>query len=61
MIDPAAPQAPSAESGKSPIEGVRKPYQAPRILSREPLEAMASACAAPTGKPIVGICSAARS
>ena len=28
----------------------RKPYQAPRIVYREPLEAVATACTAPTSK-----------
>jgi hypothetical protein len=26
------------------VKGARKPYQAPQILSREPLEAMAESC-----------------
>jgi len=38
-----------------------KTYQRPRILSREPLEAMAVTCSQPLGKPATGICNTAMS
>jgi len=35
----------------------KKPYDAPRILSREPLEAMAAVCApSPPAKANAGLC-----
>ncbi len=34
----------------------RKPYQSPRILSREPLEAMANICRGGTAKANPGAC-----
>ena len=42
--------------------GLRKPYERPRIISREPLEAMAATC--PTtgrGKANTSVCGIARS
>ncbi|MEM7138243.1 MAG: hypothetical protein AAF500_16805 [Myxococcota bacterium] len=34
----------------------REPYEAPRIIYREPLEAVATACTAATSKGNVGAC-----
>lgn len=34
----------------------RKPYEAPRIVYREPLEAVATACTAPTSKGLPAAC-----
>jgi hypothetical protein len=45
------------EPGEEPAAGGRLPYRRPRILSREPLEVMASVCSpSPPAKnnPIVG-------
>lgn len=40
-----------------PEKAVRKPYEPPRILSREPLEALAAVCApAPPAKANPGAC-----
>lgn len=42
----------------------RKPYEPPRILSREPLEAMAATCpggSVSRGKPNTSVCGVARS
>jgi len=46
-IDIAPPQS----AGAMPLEGTRKPYEKPRVLYREPLEAVAAACTpTPPGK-----------
>jgi len=38
-------------------EGAKRPYEAPRVLSREPLEAVAAVCApAPPSKANPGAC-----
>jgi hypothetical protein len=34
----------------------RRPYEAPRILHREPLEAMAAVCTPPPAKNSFGMC-----
>ncbi|MEM8608642.1 MAG: hypothetical protein AAGF92_16175 [Myxococcota bacterium] len=39
-----------------PSEDAREPYEAPRIVYREPLEAVATACTAPTSKANAGAC-----
>lgn len=49
----STPNRPVAELADSPQEGEvrqRKQYQPPRILSREPLEALANVCTAPGSK-----------
>jgi hypothetical protein len=44
------------EGSNPPTEG-KKPYEAPRILSREPLEAVAAVCSpAPPAKANPGAC-----
>jgi len=43
MTDPDTP-APHEEHQDRSTNGSRKPYQRPRILFREPLEAMAAVC-----------------
>jgi hypothetical protein len=51
-----AQQPPVSDPG-SPAPGARRPYQAPRILFREPLEAMAAICApSPPAKANKGLC-----
>jgi hypothetical protein len=46
------------EGGSSPGASVRRRYEAPRILHREALEAMAAVCAPrPPAKGNVGVCS----
>lgn len=53
----AGPSTPKTENG-SP----RKPYDRPRILSREPLEAMAATCTASArGKANKSVCGVAKS
>jgi hypothetical protein len=62
--DLAGPSGPSALSAGTPGESAhvpgdpgRRPYQQPRILFREPLEAMASVCAPhPPAKGNPGVC-----
>ena len=56
------PDAPSAlpEPSKSDAQQIRKAYERPRILSREPLEVMAATCTRPFGKA-TGVCSTGRS
>jgi len=45
------------ETPETPVTGARRPYQAPRILFREPLEAMAAICSPhPPAKANKGIC-----
>lgn len=45
------------EPGKQREAHVRKPYERPRILSREPLEAVAAICApTPPAKSNPGVC-----
>ena len=62
---PAGSRGPSAlrsagapgESADVPGDPGRRPYQQPRILFREPLEAMASVCAPhPPAKGNPGVC-----
>jgi hypothetical protein len=51
-----AQQPPVSDLG-SAASGARRPYQAPRILFREPLEAMAAICAPhPPAKANKGLC-----
>ncbi len=47
-----------AEPPKDPkLEASKRPYEAPRVLSREPLEAVAAVCApAPPSKANPGAC-----
>jgi hypothetical protein len=55
---------PNAEPGTPNLgkEPPRKPYERPRILSREPLEAMAATCTANArGKPNARVCGVAKS
>ena len=52
---PGAPAMP--ETSALPETGARRPYQAPRILFREPLEAMAAICSPhPPAKANKGLC-----
>ncbi|MCA9581067.1 MAG: hypothetical protein KC416_04690 [Myxococcales bacterium] len=45
------------EDQKNERKGTRKPYQAPRVLVREPLEAVATVCSpAPPAKADAGSC-----
>jgi hypothetical protein len=51
MANPNAPtQPPRRPEATTPP---RAPYEAPRILSREPLEALAAACSAPPGSGLI--------
>lgn len=52
------PSGPSHSHHQAGITGPRrKPYERPRILSREPLEAVAAVCApAPPAKTNPGLC-----
>jgi hypothetical protein len=50
-----APERPSATSPASPASGKKKPYEPPKILYREELEAMAAVCV-PPGKGDPGAC-----
>jgi hypothetical protein len=53
----AAPPAPLASASPAPAAASRRPYQAPRILFREPLEAMAAICTPhPPAKANKGLC-----
>jgi len=52
-MEPAKPEGPTAREHDSP----RRAYTPPRILYREPLEAMASVCApSPPAKSNPGFC-----
>lgn len=52
MIDESTSKDPTFHTAQLLDGGTRKAYQRPRILSREPLEAMASVCTPqPPGKP----------
>jgi len=52
---PGAPE--TQETSETPENSVRRPYQAPRILFREPLEAMAAICSPhPPAKANKGLC-----
>jgi hypothetical protein len=51
---------PAGTGQPSGSEGGKKAYERPRILSREPLEAMANSCTGATGKA-QGFCQTARS
>lgn len=50
------PMEPPGAPPGDPATDTRKPYQRPRILSREPLEAMAAVCSFPGGKTGGGGC-----
>jgi hypothetical protein len=45
----------STEDKRSSSPASKQPYEAPRILSREPLEAIAATCSGP-GKANPGLC-----
>ncbi len=50
-------QQPPVSDLASPAPAARRPYQAPRILFREPLEAMAAICSPhPPAKGNKGLC-----
>jgi len=54
--DPASP-AETPETPETPEISERRPYQPPRILFREPLEAMAAICTPhPPAKANKGLC-----
>lgn len=58
---PASARIPGAsetpETPETPETSARRPYQAPRILFREPLEAMAAICSPhPPAKANKGLC-----
>lgn len=54
MADPTWGQSREERDGRG---GARRPYSRPRILSREPLEAVAAVCApSPPAKQNPGIC-----
>jgi hypothetical protein len=53
----SAKQPLSNDPGSSPAAASRRPYQPPRILFREPLEAMAAICTPhPPAKANKGLC-----
>jgi hypothetical protein len=55
MADHASkPPAGAAGSADSRDAQHRKPYERPRILSREPLEAMAATCTGARAKSVAG-------
>jgi hypothetical protein len=54
---PTMPSAPIPETPETPESIERRPYQPPRILFREPLEAMAAICTPhPPAKANKGVC-----
>jgi hypothetical protein len=53
MTDTAKPLAQSPREKDAPR---KKPYESPRVVSHDALEVIASACAAPNGKEIIGTC-----
>jgi hypothetical protein len=56
-VAPASPAPGTAAAPAVPQSAGRRPYQAPRILFREPLEAMASICSPhPPAKANKGAC-----
>jgi hypothetical protein len=56
-LPPTAPAAGPAAPAAARAGGPRKPWQRPRILSREPLEAIATVCApSPPAKGNPGTC-----
>lgn len=58
-MEPTKPGSAREQGGASSRPGaVRRPYEPPRILHREPLEAMAAVCSpAPPAKQNVAMCS----
>jgi hypothetical protein len=51
IVDQSTSKDPTFQTAQPLDGGTRKAYQRPRILSREPLEAMASTCSPGKGGP----------
>jgi hypothetical protein len=50
------PASDASEEDDAGYRSVRRAYERPRILSREPLEAVAAVCSPPLGKSNPGLC-----